>query len=1048
MGMLRGVASLSTLRLAAGRTWAGGVALRVRVGGWAGPRTRAHSRPDPAESGRPRAPRWRPYVLLFVLVSVVVVGYWELRTSSIEAFLLSRWAGGATFSIEPGVSGDVVFPSQGPFNERSGYTRVPQFQHRLTERGFVTVEQARFSPTLSRLARWGISPPYREPTDPGLRIEDRRGEPLFDFARRRPKFERFEDIPLPVLRTLLYIEDRRLADTSDPRANPVVDWGRFVGAGARYLGSRVGIPFRVEGGSTLATQMEKYRHSGGGRTESGFDKILQMTSASLKVYRDGTDTMEERRQIVLDYLNTVPLAAAPRYGEVTGLGEGLRVWFGVDLDQVRAALERPGHSPEQARIFKQIVSLIYAVRAPSNYLLRDRQALGERVDAILARLGTDGVVDPELIELALAEPLGFPALDPPPPPPPLADAKAVAAIRQRLGALLGEREPYVLDRIHADVRSTIDGALQQQTVELFRKLEDPEFVRAQGLVAKRLLDRGDPANVVYSLLLLEATDQGNLVRVHADSLRREFDVNSGMKMELGSTAKMRTLVHYLDLVAELHRTLTHGTGVELLRARREAHDPITVWAVERVVENPHIELETLLGEALERRYSANPGEGFFTGGGLHYFRNFEPEENSRVLSVREATVRSNNLAFIRLMRDLVRFHEARLPYDARAIFAPETPEEVALRASMLHEVSERETHQALERAYRRLHAAPVVEHAAILLGKRADSERSLAVLFFAWNPGSDRRALAAWLAERGVDVSPGEAEKLRKAYGMPLSLTDSAWLAGVDPLALWCAGKLAKNPSASFEEVLATSEQARAASSAWLFKTGNRRAQDVRLRTRIERDAFDRMTPYWQRLGFPFERMVASYASAIGSSADRPTALAELMGILVNGGELSAPRSIDAIRLGPGTPYHTSLEPAPAEAVRVLPVEVARAARGVLAGVVAEGTARRLRGGFVGPDGTEVVAGGKTGSGDNRKRRGSSASAGDPLNRTATFVFFVGDRYYGVITASVDAAVANDYGFTSSLPLAVLRLLGPSIAERALEPAPVPATSIARASGS
>jgi hypothetical protein len=113
---------------------------------------------------------------------------------------------------------------------------------------------------------------------------------------------------------------------------------------------------------------------------------------------------------------------------------------------------------------------------------------------------------------------------------------------------------------------------------------------------------------------------------------------------------------------------------------------------------------------------------------------------------------------------------------------------------------------------------------------------------------------------------------------------------------------------------------------------------------------------------------------------------------------------------------------------------------------VAEGTARRLRGGFVGPDGTEVVVGGKTGSGDNRKRRGSSASAGDPLNRTATFVFFVGDRYYGVITASVDAAVANDYGFTSSLPLAVLRLLGPSITERALEPAPVPATAIARAS--
>ena len=43
----------------------------------------------------------------------------------------------------------------------------------------------------------------------------------------------------------------------------------------------------------------------------------------------------------------------------------------------------------------------------------------------------------------------------------------------------------------------------------------------------------------------------------------------------------------------------------------------------------------LLQAALERRYSANPAESFFTGGGLHTFNNFRREDNSKNLSVRE-----------------------------------------------------------------------------------------------------------------------------------------------------------------------------------------------------------------------------------------------------------------------------------------------------------------------------------------------------------------------------------------------------------------------------
>ena len=127
--------------------------------------------------------------------------------------------------------------------------------------------------------------------------------------------------------------------------------------------------------------------------------------------------------------------------------------------------------------------------------------------------------------------------------------------------------------------------------------------------------------------------------------------------------------------------------------------------------------------------------------------------------------------------------------------------------------------------------------------------------------------------------------RLARAYGSPrLNLADYGYLLSTQPLEVWCAGELARHPELSWDDLLGRSAEARRVSSAWLFKTRNRRAQDLRLRIRIEQDAFARMTPYWQRLGFPFEHLVPSYATAIGSSSDRPAALAELMGIILNDG--------------------------------------------------------------------------------------------------------------------------------------------------------------------
>jgi hypothetical protein len=42
-------------------------------------------------------------------------------------------------------------------------------------------------------------------------------------------------------------------------------------------------------------------------------------------------------------------------------------------------------------------------------------------------------------------------------------------------------------------------------------------------------------------------------------------------------------------------------------------------------------------------------------------------------------------------------------------------------------------------------------------------------------------------------------------------------------------------------------------------------------------------------------------------------------------------------------------------------------------------------------------------------------------------VFFLGDRFYGVITAYVAGANAEQYHFTSSLPVQIIKFLQPTL---------------------
>jgi hypothetical protein len=98
--------------------------------------------------------------------------------------------------------------------------------------------------------------------------------------------------------------------------------------------------------------------------------------------------------------------------------------------------------------------------------------------------------------------------------------------------------------------------------------------------------------------------------------------------------------------------------------------------------------------------------------------------------------------------------------------------------------------------------------------------------------------------------------------------------------------------------------------------------------------------------------------------------------------------------------------------------------------VVQEGTARRLVGTYKAPDGSALEVGGKTGTGDNRYNHfaaGGGITSSRVVDRTATFVFFLGDRFFGTVTAYVPGQDAARFHFTSALAVQLLKGLEPEL---------------------
>lgn len=969
--------------------------------------------------------------------SLVVVGslagflVWEFTTSTMQAKYLSEYAAEMHYQLEPQASHSVRFPKTGPADIRMGYVALPAMSKLLLAEGFEISQQARISLAMRKMAAQGLNLPYHEKDQVGLKLTDAAGNVVFESHTPQRVYPDFKSIPPLIRNSLLFVENRELLATDNPKRNPAVEWDRLAQAVMDKLIQLVNPSHDVPGGSTLATQIEKYRHSPDGLTMTVQDKWQQMASASVRAYLDGEKTLPARQRLVLDYLNTVPLSAAPKFGEVIGLPDALWAWYGLDVNRVNRLLLANHADAETGNAYKHVLSLIIAQRKPSYYLNVNHKALEENTNVHLRLLAREGIISPALRDAALQATLTFNVQRPIQNKAFIAQ-KAANAVRSRLANLLGVPRLYDLDRYDVSADSTLNSAAQQNVSQFLVSLNSTEGAAKVGMYGKNLLNPdNDLSKIIYSFTLYEMTPQGALLRIQADNLNQPFDINKGAKLDLGSTAKLRTLISYLEIVTALHDQYGKLSPKELTALVPVSTDVISAWAISYYQHAQDKSLTAMLEAAMGRQYSADPSQTFFTGGGLHRFVNFNKDDNGRVMNLWDATRNSVNLVYIRLMRDISLYYMAQTPGVAGKILEDANN---PARRTYLERFADKEGQAYLLRFYKKYRGQTPAQVTDTLLNKIHPTPRRLAAVFRYLAPGENLQSFAKFMRARSVEGERLTDATITSLYGQyapnAFSLADLGYVIQVHPLELWLVSYLREHPQHSFEQVVAASHDQRIAVYNWLFSTGRKNAQDIRIRSLLEVESFEKIHQAWKRLGYPFDSLVPSYATAIGTSADRPAALAELMGILVNNGVRMPAVSIEKVHFAAGTPYETVFERKPPHGERLLPAELTVIVRKALQGVVEQGTAGRLRGVFKDNDGKPLIMGGKTGTGDHRfdtvDANGNVVSS-RVVNRTATMVFFIGDKFFGTMTAIVHGEDGAQYHFTSALPAQLIKAMSPQL---------------------
>ena len=128
-------------------------------------------------------------LVTFVIVKIIRQ---EITTSKYQARYLSEIAEQLRFKLNPGASKSIRYPSYGPYDERMGYTLVPDAIGRLEKTGFgyrspgiVLADDGQY---------WlinGLFPIYQEKTRTGLNIVDQANTAIFSTIYPRPWLPKF-----------------------------------------------------------------------------------------------------------------------------------------------------------------------------------------------------------------------------------------------------------------------------------------------------------------------------------------------------------------------------------------------------------------------------------------------------------------------------------------------------------------------------------------------------------------------------------------------------------------------------------------------------------------------------------------------------------------------------------------------------------------------------------------------------------------------------------------------------------------------------------------
>ena len=227
----------------------------------------------------------------------------------------------------------------------------------------------------------------------------------------------------------------------------------------------------------------------------------------------------------------------------------------------------------------------------------------------------------------------------------------------------------------------------------------------------------------------------------------------------------------------------------------------------------------MLDAAMDRKYSGNPGEGFFTGGGMHHFGNFSKLDDARILTVHQALQHSTNLVFVRLMRDVVRYYMFQLPGSSAALLADADDPR---RAEYLARFADREGKEFLGRFYNKYKGKTPADAEKVLLGSFRPTAARLAAVHRTVMPEADPGAVRRLHHDQPA-VGQRNAGRARRpscttSTRRPICRwpTAATW-PSLHPLELWVVGYLRKHPGAGWKEVSDGQRQGAPGSLSWLF---------------------------------------------------------------------------------------------------------------------------------------------------------------------------------------------------------------------------------------